>query len=189
MELSPNLSGPSRLRIIIGVVWALLLMCLWALDAAAQTRPIRGSVDMWVQSLQTATADLASEATRDAEILNLIRESVRALDGTQKNNAVRRSLEKIAKAKSLAVQSKPAVKEAVRIAEEILAPAEESPMSADLERIQQELRRRSFERMQRIVAEEIDELARVTTRLTDLTATLARAISVASSATVGRTAE
>ena len=177
---------------MLRLITALSILLSMVSSSRAQSRPSSvhtAKAHNAIQMLQTSSAELAKEARRDAEILNLLREASRALDGTQKHNAVAAALEKISKAKQLAAPSRPAVQQAVQIAKDIVSPAEESPTLADLPRLRGEVQRRPIEQMREVVAEEIFELAQLTTRLSDISLNLTKALANAAAASVGRTAE
>ena len=166
------------------------LMLLVALTAAASA----GADPIIVSRARNSVADLTNtvnvlvkEAQRDAEVLRYLREAARSLDDWQKNNAVAGALTNITRAEQLAAQPPitPRVTQAVTIARQIVAPARESAMSADLLKLRGELQSRPIEQMRGIVAEEVGVLADLAAQLSDVSSTLTKSVAASTSTTLG----
>lgn len=144
-----------------------------------------------IQMLQTAVGEHAKRSARNASALGHLRLALRALDEeSQKNNAVRRALEQITKAQQLASgPTNPRVIVAIGKAREIVEPAERSPMSADLDSLREKLREGPVAVVREVVADDVDALAGLSKRISQLSLQLTEALSTSSAALVGRTAE
>jgi hypothetical protein len=138
-----------------------------------------------LDDLLRASSDLAKEVQRDGEILRLLRDASRALDDFQSNTAVSKALDNIGKAEQLAAQSSPRVGIAVKMARSIVGPAADSPSSADLPKMREQLRSRPIEQMREVVAEEISVLARLATKVSDVSGLMTKAVASASATTLG----
>jgi hypothetical protein len=138
-----------------------------------------------LNDLLRASTDLANEAQRDGEILRLLRDASRALDDFQQNTAIAKALENIRKAEQLAAQSSQRVAIAVQMAKSIVGPAADSPSSADLPKLREQLRSRPIEQMREVVAEEIGLLARLAARVSDVSGLMTKAVASASATTLG----
>lgn len=142
-----------------------------------------------LNDLQNAANELAREAQRDAEILRLLSDASRSLDDWQKNNALAGAQEMASKADQLAGRPpfpNPQVRQATRAARAILEPAQESPMTADLQKLREQLEARPIRWMRDVVADETGELADLTTQVTAVSGILAKALAGTSSAILGR---
>ena len=138
-----------------------------------------------LDTLLQSTTDLTKEAQRDGEILRLLREASRNLDNWQPNTAISKALDNIGKAQQLAGASSQRVQEAVLAAKQIVEPAKESPSSADLPKIREQLRARPIEQMREVVANEISLLARLATQVSDISGLITKAVASASATTLG----
>jgi hypothetical protein len=142
-----------------------------------------------LNDLQSAATELAREAQRDAEILRLLSDANQNLDDWQKNSALADALERVTKAEQLAGRppfSQPRIRQAVRVAREILEPAQKSPMTADLQKLREQMNLRPISWVRDVVADETSELADLTTQVTAVCGVLAKALAGTSSAMLGR---
>lgn len=167
--------------------FAAVTMMLFALTARADTQSV-ARLRYLLDDLGRLSVDVSKDATRDAEILRRLVDAARALDDWQKNNGVSKALDAIGKAEQLAAQTppNPRVVKLVKNARDIVEPARESTMNIDQMKLRNELRARSIEPMRQVVAEDIGTLARITSQLTDVTNTIAKAMASASAAALGQ---
>jgi hypothetical protein len=166
---------------------AAAVLMLWAATARADAQASYRAKNL-INDLLSVSTDLSKEALRDAEILRRLIDAARALDDWQQNAAVSKALDAIHKAEQLAGQPpfNPRVQILVQRAYDVVKPAQSSTMNIDQQKIRNELRARAIEPMRQIVSEDIGTLARLTSQLTDITNTVAKATSTASAAALGQ---
>lgn len=143
--------------------------------------------DLAIQMLQTAVGEHSKKTVRHGSVLGHLRNALRALDEeSQKNNAVRKAHE-ITKARQLASPPTSAkVRDAIGKARVIVGAAENSPMTADLAAIRDRLREESIEDVREVVADDVDAIASLSKRISQLSLQLTEALTSSSAALVGR---
>jgi hypothetical protein len=167
-------------------IFGLLVAIALASDAFAVDRTTFFRAQRMLDDLNHLSTGAAQVVHRDADILRHLRAASRALDDWQKHVAVSKAADNISKAVQLSAQSSGAVRKICNDAAEIIGPAKSSPQSADLMQLRDALQNGPVEAMRTVVAEEMDVLARISTRMSELSSILTKAIADASSATLGK---
>ena len=165
-----------------------LLTALIASAAQAQPR-LMAQAENAIRNLQAASSELAKVADRDAEVLRVLIEAGRALDDWQKNNAMAKALERVGTAEQYVSRPPSAdrrILRAVAQARVLLEPAQQSPTSADLQKLRQDFHRGPVSLTREVVAEEIADLARLSTQLADTSALISKALAGATGAALSR---